>query len=181
MNFGKEIEYGGFPNSETRTIAQKRRDADTYAGINRRKSLVPRRANNEPEQQIVVDTPTTHEVESLKPQDEASETRNTLSGATMTLTFKALSKNGKDAFYSGAARLLRFRLTDFVGGTAPSSIEVGDSFVPGKAPKVRMTKEERAAERANKPKPTEAERIARAEAQLAKRKAKLAAADQPSL
>lgn len=91
----------------------------------------------------------------------------------MVLTFKGLSKNGRAAFYSGAASPVRFQLSAFPGKQHPDSIEVvGDVFATAKAAKVKMTKEERAA----LPKPTLAERIAKREAQLAKDKAKLAAA-----
>ena len=91
----------------------------------------------------------------------------------MTLTYVKTSKNGKRAIYSGAANSLVFPLTAFPGKTAPASIEVvGDVFATKSGPKPKLTKEERAA----LPKPTLAERIAKREAQLAKDKAKLAAA-----
>lgn len=94
---------------------------------------------------------------------------------TMTLTLKGLSKNGRAAFYSGAVTPIRLNLATFPNKTAPATIEVPDgTFAAGKAPKVKLTKEERAA----LPKPTLAEKIAKREAQLAKDKAKLAAANQ---
>lgn len=93
---------------------------------------------------------------------------------SMTLTFKSLSKNGKNAFYTGAKNALRFPLSAFVNKTAPPIIEVEGDFAPAK---VTMTKEERKAANAAKPKPTLAEKIAKREAALAKDKAKLAAGE----
>lgn len=98
---------------------------------------------------------------------------------TMTLTQKGLSKNGKNAFYSGAATTLRFALSAFPNKTAPTTIEVPDGVFAQVAPK--LTKEERKAARAAKPKATLAEKIAQREAALARLKAKEAAAAQPSL
>ena len=90
----------------------------------------------------------------------------------MTLTYKGLSKNGRNAFYTGTFVPLRFPLSVFPDKQAPQTIEVADgAFAPARQPKQRLTKEERAA----LPKPTLAERIAKREAQLAKDKAKLAA------
>lgn len=89
----------------------------------------------------------------------------------MILNLKGTSKNGKNAFYSGAASTIRIALKSFPDGTAPATIEVADGvFAGGKTPKRKLTKEERAA----LPKLTEAEKIAQAEARLEKRKAKLA-------
>lgn len=101
----------------------------------------------------------------------------------MTLTFKNLSKNGKNAFYAGAAVALRIPLSAFPDKQHPATIEVIDgAFAPAKAAKVKMTAAERKAANAAKPKPTLAERIQRREEALAKDKAKLAAAaNQPSL
>jgi hypothetical protein len=91
----------------------------------------------------------------------------------MTLQFKSLSKNSKNAFYTGAAVALRIPLSAFPGKTAPTSIEVADGALePAKQPKAKMTAEERKAARAAKPKPTLAEKIAAREAALAKLKAK---------
>lgn len=95
---------------------------------------------------------------------------------TMALTLKGLSKNGKQAFYSGAAQVIRIAVGAFPGKTAPQTIPVPDGVFEGpRQPKAKMTAEERKALRAAKPKPTLAERIAKREAQLAKDKAKLAA------
>lgn len=96
----------------------------------------------------------------------------------MTLTLKTLSKNGKQAYYTGSAQVLRFPLGAFPNKTAPQTIEVsGDVFVGPKEQKPKETKEERKARLAAQPRPTEAERIAKMEANLAKRKAKLEAAN----
>ncbi len=58
----------------------------------------------------------------------------------MTLTLKTLSKNGKNAYYVGAAATLRFNLAAFPGKTAPASIEVADgAFAPAKQPKAKLT------------------------------------------
>ena len=93
----------------------------------------------------------------------------------MTLTLKTLSKNGKQAYYSGAAQIARFPLGIFPGKTAPQTIEVADgvfAVAAVKVPKVKLTKEERAA----LPKPTFAELIERRRKSLAALEAKEAAA-----
>lgn len=180
MYLGRDVEHGGYPTSDTRTISQMRRDADLYSGIGRRKSLVQARKSNASEPQKVVDTAATDEVRSIQPHDEAPETKPQEQNI-MELTFKSLSKNGKNAFYGGAATVIRIALSAFPDKQAPAVIDVNDGvFAPAKQPKVRETKEERKARLAAQPKPTEAEKIARAEAALAKRKAKLAG-DAPEL
>jgi hypothetical protein len=102
---------------------------------------------------------------------------------TMTLTLKGLSKNGKQAFYSGSAQVVRVQVANFAGGTAPQSFEVPDGVFA--APKAKLTAEERKAQKAAKPKLTLAEKIAKREEALARLKAKAAApqadANQPSL
>ncbi|MES2360010.1 MAG: hypothetical protein V4529_16845, partial [Gemmatimonadota bacterium] len=78
----------------------------------------------------------------------------------MTITLKTLSKNGKQAYYSGAAQILRFPLGVFPGKVAPASFTVTDDlFAPAsvKEAKPKLTAEERKAARAAKPKPTLAE------------------------
>lgn len=91
------------------------------------------------------------------------------SSKKMTLTYKGLSKNGKQAFYSGAVRTLKFSLAVFPDKTAPDSITVDDgAFRAAGEKKAKMSKEERAA----LPKPTLAEVIKRREAALEKLKAK---------
>jgi hypothetical protein len=105
---------------------------------------------------------------------------NSAEEKTMTLTFKNLSKNGKTAFYSGAATVLRLALTAFPDKNYPASFEVADGvFAPAKVAKVAMTPEEKAAAKAARaalPKPTLAERVERRRAALARDEAKLAAA-----
>lgn len=97
----------------------------------------------------------------------------------MTLTFKSLSKNGKAAMYSGAVTPIRLSLAAFPDKQYPQEIVIADGVFAGpKVAKVKLTKEERAAQRAAAPRPTEAERIAQAEARLEKRKAKLVASGQ---
>ena len=101
----------------------------------------------------------------------------------MTLTFKSLSKNGKNAFYSGAANVLRFPIAAFVNKQHPTTIEIvgeGGDLAPAKQPKAQMTAEERKAARAARPKPTIAEQAKRAQERADKLAAK-AAAEQPSL
>lgn len=128
--------------------------------------------------QKVLDAPRALGVELKKVEEDAppipaAKARRT----TMDLTLKGLSKNGKQAFYAGAAQVIRISVGTFPNKIAPQSISVPDgTFEPAKAPKAKETKEERKARLAAMPKPTEAERIAKAEEKLAKRKAKLAAA-----
>jgi hypothetical protein len=101
----------------------------------------------------------------------------------MVITLKGLNRKGTTAIYTGTLGTVRIGLAAFPGKTAPETIEVvGDIFAvrQPKAPKVKLTKEERAA----LPKPTEAERIAKMEERLNAAKAKLAAqaaAAQPEL
>jgi len=79
----------------------------------------------------------------------------------MTLTLKGLSKNGKAAYYTGAAVTIRIALQAFVDQTAPQAISVPDgAFAPAKPV---LTPEERKALRAARPKPTLAERAAAAQ------------------
>ncbi len=93
----------------------------------------------------------------------------------MHLTLKGLNKKGTTALYAGALGAVRISIAAFVNKTAPAVIDVADGIFAvktPKTPKVKLTKEERAA----LPKPTEAERIAKMEERLAKARAKLAAA-----
>lgn len=84
----------------------------------------------------------------------------------MTLTYKQSSKNGKVAYYSGAATTLRIGVSAFPNKTAPQTIEVPDGIFAG--PKPKLTKEERKALRASQPKPTLAQRAEAAEARARK-------------
>ena len=99
----------------------------------------------------------------------------------MTLTLKTLSKNGKQAYYSGAAQIVRFVVANFVNKVAPATIEIPEGvFVTAAAkpaPKAKLTKEERAA----LPKPTLAEKAAKARERADKLAAAAAAAEQPAL
>jgi hypothetical protein len=98
-----------------------------------------------------------------------------LKGQTMTLTFKSLSRNGKNAFYSGAATTLRFALSVFPNKSYPQTITVpDDTFASPRAVKVKTTVAERKAARAALPKPTLAERAAKAQKRADELKAKLA-------
>jgi hypothetical protein len=110
----------------------------------------------------------------------------------MILTYKSSSKNGKQAYYSGAALVQRFVVKGFKGGVAPASFEVVDGVFEEpkvKAEKVKLSAEEkkaaaaeRKAARAAKPKPTLAELAQRAQDRANKLAAKAAAeAAQPSM
>ena len=202
MNLGKDIEHGGYPTSETRTIGQMRRDADIYAGIGRRRPgyraaeqthpaanrIVQEAAMNET--QKGVDAARGVVVESSQSHGVATEPGNAIGNATrssMILTLKGLSKNGKNAFYAGAANVLRIALASFPDKTAPEMFEVADGvFAPAKAPRTpraKMTEAEKEAAkqaRKNAPKPTLAERAAKAK-ERADKLAAQAAAEQPSL
>ena len=183
MNFGQDIEHGGYPTSETRSLPERRADADRYAGIGVRK-------RSKVILQKGVDSSRTLDVVSSQAPITAPETANKtpISASltrrrTVTLTLKGHSKNGKTAFYTGAATVIRISLGAFINKQAPTIIEVEPDFAPVKAPRVKLTAEERAARnaaakaaRAAAPKPTLAEKIARREALLARDKAKLAEA-----
>lgn len=122
--------------------------------------------------QKVVDTPPQSDVRSdHRISNGVASPRKDM---TMTLIFKGTNGKNTHAIFSGAKGAIRIPLTAFENGVAPTELLIDDAVqaAPVKEKKVKLTKEERAA----LPKPTEAERIARAEAALAKRKAKLAAA-----
>lgn len=125
--------------------------------------------------------PVVESPQSTKPATEpvnSPATKPVTRSKAMTLTLKGLSKNGKTAFYTGAAQVARFPLGMFVDKTAPSTIEVADDvFAPVKAV---LTAAERKAIKDAKPKPTLAERIAQRRKALEALEAK-AAAEQPSL
>lgn len=177
--YGKQM-----PKSEARPLGTKKKvngaAAARKAAADRRNAQESGTIGSSPYDLNVVDSAPADEVESE--QVEAIPLTDQLAAQQqehiMTLTLKTLSKNGKQAYYSGAAQVLRFPLAVFPDKIAPQTLVDFDEFVPAKAPKVRETKEERKARLAAQPKPTEAERIQKAEANLAKRKAKLAAADQ---
>ena len=192
VNFGCDIEHGGYPTSETRTIGQMRRDADEYAGIGRKRPgyraaeqthpaanrIVQEAAMNETQKSV--DTSCEVVVRSLNAPIMALPIQE----RTMTLTLKGLNRRGTQAIYTGLRTAVRFPLAAFLNKTAPTVIKIEGDFAPPTAPKAKLTAEQKEAAklaRKNAPKPTEAERIARAEAALAKRKAKLAEKEQPSL
>lgn len=141
------------------------------------------------ETQKVVDSPTHNVVGCLSQATMATETTETAAKPQekmMTFTFKSLSKNGKNAFYTGGATVLRFALSAFPNKQRPDSFEVADGvFAAPKASKAEQTPEEKAAAkaaRAAKPKPTLAERIEQRRKALEALEAKLAkGATQPSL
>ena len=91
----------------------------------------------------------------------------------LNLNLKGLTKNGNAAIYTGAAGVVRIAVTAFPGKVPCDSIGVLNGCLePAKQPKYKMTKEERKAANAAKPKPTLAEKIAKDEARLARLKAK---------
>lgn len=130
-----------------------------------------------PEPQKVVDAPIAPVVD--LPQVEAI--LPTPKEQKMILTLKTLSKNGRRAIYTGAAQTIAIRLGAFPDKTAPQTIEVADVFAVKavKAPRVKLTDEEKAAAklaRKNAPKKTLAERARLAQVRADKLAAKVAAA-----
>ena len=125
----------------------------------------------------VVDKTPAHEVSFARYVVNSDDSRvGQIKETVMNLTKIGTSKNGKKTSYAGAARKLTFANAAFVNSTAPDAFDVADGvFAPAvvKTPKVKMTAEERKAARANKPKLTLAEKIAKREEQIAKMKAKL--------
>ena len=106
----------------------------------------------------------------------------------MTLTFKGYNRKNTAAIYSGLRTSFRLPLAAFENRQAPQTLELQGPLAAPATPKAKLTDEEKAqraaqrkAERANKPKPTLAERIASREAALAKLKEKAAKQEQPSL
>ena len=87
----------------------------------------------------------------------------------MELTLKGLTKNGKTALFAGAATIIGISLSNFANKTAPATLLIDDGILAKavKTSKVKLTKEQRAA----LPKPTLAERAAKAEARAAKLRA----------
>lgn len=102
----------------------------------------------------------------------------------VNLTLKGLDKSGRNAVYTGAAISLRFPIGAFENKTPPATLDMGGVAGP-KAPKVAETPEARKARLKAAPKPTLAERAAKAEERAASLRAKLAAAsataEQPAL
>ena len=88
-----------------------------------------------------------------------------------TLTLKSLNKKGTQALYTGARIVIRISVKNFVDATPPTTLDLDVLPAVVRTAKVKLTKEERAL----LPKPTLAERVARAEKRAASLKAKLAA------
>lgn len=177
MNLGRDIEHGGYPTSETRTIGQMRRDADAYAGIGQRAKRAVRT-----ETQKKVDVRNVNVVGSSQSNDATMET-NVARSSQMTLTLKSISKTGKIAYYGGAAAVISIPLGAFVDRKAPTIIEAvgeGSDFAGPRTAKPKLTAEERKAARAARPKPTLAERAAKAKERADKLAADLAKAEAPS-
>lgn len=122
-----------------------------------------------------LDNTGTLDVESLQSSPMTGTLNNSiLRSHTMNLTLKGISKDGKKAVYQGAAVLIPVSIAAFSNRTAPQSFDVADGVFEGpKAPKAKLTPEERKAARASKPALTLAEKIAKREEQIAKMKAKL--------
>lgn len=126
--------------------------------------------------QKVLDPPAAAVIESPQAPVEARVEQTstpTQRTSAMTLTYKGLSKNGKQAIYTGAAQSVRFTVATFVGGKAPETITLPEGlFAAPKAKKQPLTAEEKAAKaaerKAARKQLTAAERVARAEARLAK-------------
>lgn len=81
---------------------------------------------------------------------------------TVHLTFKGLSKNGKQAIYVGARTNIRIATASFEGQPDQTIDLNGATLLGAKQPKQKLSAEERKALRANKPKSTLAERAAKA-------------------
>lgn len=125
---------------------------------------VPAEEVSDPMQKVVDSPP--QDVVSLQQSSEPAVPQAPVQEKQMTITLKTLSKNGKQAYYGGAAQILRFPLGAFPDKTAPTSFEVADGvFAAAKTPKAAQTVEEKAAAKAARaalPKPTIAERAAAA-------------------
>jgi hypothetical protein len=94
-----------------------------------------------------------------------------------TLTLKGISKSGKYALYSGLRTVSRLSVTNFPENQPPQTLEVSGNLA---GPRAKMTPEERKAARANAPKLTLQERIAKEEKRLARLKAKAEAEAVPA-
>ena len=93
----------------------------------------------------------------------------------MELTLKGINRKNTQALYQGGRAVIRVALVNFADKTAPQTLLIDDAVLvkPVREAKVKLTKEQRAA----LPKPTLAERVARAEKRAAALKAKLDAAN----
>lgn len=89
-----------------------------------------------------------------------------------TLTYKGLSKSGKYALYSGTRTITRWSITNFPDSKPPQTLQLSGELA---GPREKLTKEQRAEARKNRPKLTIAERIAKERKRLAKLEAQAAA------
>lgn len=109
------------------------------------------------------------------PNNQAAPAAQNQEKKPVTLTFKSLDKRGRNAIYTGAAVSLRIPIGAFNDKTAPpATIEIPDGSLAAKREKVVLTPEELKAKRAAQPKPTLAEKVAKAEERAAKLREKLA-------
>ena len=108
-------------------------------------------------------------------QQEQTEAPQAQGEKVMTLQFKGLNRKGNAAIYTGIRGSVRFPLAAFADRQAPATVELQGPFVEPAQPKAKMSAEERKAARANAPKPTLAEKIAKREAALEKLRQKAAA------
>jgi hypothetical protein len=95
--------------------------------------------------------------------------------AEFTLTRKGTNRRGTHSIYNGLpAGPVRFSNKKFAGAAPESFLVQVEDGVFAEAPR-KLTKEERKAQRANAPKPTLADKIAKREAALEKLRQKAAA------
>src|SRR5665213_1025658 len=129
--YGKQM-----PKSEARPLGMKK------PKLVKGKS-VQKQPEEDIESQKVVDTPIADVVDSSQVESNTAidAAATEAAGVThMTLTLKALSKNGKRAIYTGAAQSINFNVGLFPGKTAPASIDVADGIFAVKAEKVAKVK-----------------------------------------
>jgi hypothetical protein len=127
-----------------------------------------------------VDTINAAVVESTQESTSTSEGAKKM--ATITVSRKGTNKKGTRSIYAFPWGTQQLAANRFTGGVAPESFEVQvqDGVFAEKQARAKLSPEERKAQRANAPKPTLAEKIAKREAALAKLKAKLEAGGTPS-
>lgn len=140
-------------------------------------------AENDATDETEIDTETFEEnvldSETVVPVDSLSDSQTAILPTTtgemiMQLTLKSLSKKGTEAIYGGLNSTVRIRVNAFPNKVPPQTLDISGEFAGPKEAKPKMTAEERKAARANAPKLTAAEKVAKMEARLAKAKAKLA-------
>jgi hypothetical protein len=163
------------PKSNALPLGQRR--AKTQKPAAQKRAAEEQTASQEAVDTATDDVVSSPQVETITVHDEAITPQQ--QEKMMTLTLKTLNKKGNQAYYSGAAQVVRFAIGLFPGKQAPASIEVPEgTFVGPKVstPKVKMTPEERKAAAAARPKPTLAERAAKAKERADKLAAQLAGA-----